>query len=218
MSDAKSRFPQAVFLRRANDTGYGFLYANQADFDHAVDSFVKPILRSFRNPPIPNQPDPKDHLKIAISTFLGQAFDNTIPDEVGAEGISRAAAAGVRQYFRDVVPAMVVIELRDSKVHFRPGAEFSLQPGYPQAIIVEGDAHGGQAHFFSSPEMYRRAGESDPDARSWLPQIIYRLYAQTPSVMIGRPLPPDKETGKISVECRGMAFGRAAPLRERGEI
>ena len=57
-----ARYPEAVFLHRGDGWGYGFFFANESDFERAADSFSKPILRSFQGEPVPNQPDPKDHL------------------------------------------------------------------------------------------------------------------------------------------------------------
>ena len=207
-------FPEAVFLRRADHTGYGFFYRGENDFRHAADSFVKPIKRSFTGEPLPGQPDPDAHVKTAIATFLGQAFDKAVPAEVGAEGVSRAAAACVLNMFAVRLPRVVVIERRDGTLNVRPGIEFMRHPGFPLAVVVDGDAHGGEAHFFTSPEAFRAAAEAPPSPRCWLPQIVFRLYARTPSVMAGRPL-ADGSSGRHSVEFRGLAFGLPASLQER---
>ncbi len=209
-----SRSPEVVFLRRGDGSGYGFFFYGEADFQHAADSFAKPILATFAGAPVPNQPDPQEHLRSAIATFIAQAFAGSIAAEVGAEGVSRAAAAAVRGAFAGAVPRVVVIERVRSRMKLRPGIEFMRHPGHPLAIVVDADAHGGDARFFASAEEYRRVGESAPDAACWLPQIIYRLYARTPSVMAGRPS-VDSVSGKASVTCRGLDFGLAAPLEER---
>jgi hypothetical protein len=213
---AHAKYPEVVFLRRPDNTGYGFFFHNEADFRHAVESFAHPILRSFAGEPVPGQPDPQDHLKTAIATFIGQAFDKAVPNEVGAEGVSRAAAACVRTTFNEQIPRVVVIERRDGRTAVRPGIEYMRHPGHPLAVVVDADAHGGDAHFFTSEETYRKIGETPANPRCWLPQIVYRLYARTPSVMAGRPL-VDQATGKHSVECRGISFGLKAPLEERKE-
>ena len=214
MSAASATFPEAVFLRRGDDTGYGFFFHGQQDFRHAAESFAGPVLQSFAGEPVPGQPDPSDHLKVAIATFIGQAFDKAVPDEVGAEGISRAVAACVRQAFTGAIPRVVVVERKKGRLALRPGIEFMRHPGHPLAVVVDADAHGGEARFFSSAEHYRKVGESDPNPRCWLPQIVYRLYDRTPSVIAGRPR-IDRATGKHNVECRGMSFGLKAPLEER---
>ncbi|MTJ83070.1 MAG: hypothetical protein F8N37_18960 [Telmatospirillum sp.] len=214
MPASTATFPEAVFLRRPDDTGYGFFFHGDEDFRYAADSFARPILKSFQGEPIPGQPDPIEHLKIAIATFIGQAFDHAIPAEVGPEGVSRAVAAGVRTTFQHGMPRVVVVERRDGHLKIRPGAEFLTHPGFPLAVVVDADAHGGEARFFSNPGQYRTIGESEPTARCWLPQIVYRLYARTPSVIAGRP-DVDRSTGKHNVTCRGLSFGRQAALEER---
>lgn len=207
--------PDIIFLRRANNTGYGFFYSSDADFKHAADSFTLPVLRTFRGPPLPNQPDPQDHLRAAIATFLVQAFDRKVAPEIGAEGISRAAAAFARQAFRGAVPPVAMIERGGGRLNLRPAPEFLRHPGHPLAVVVEGDTHGGDARFFANEEEFRRTGESQANARCWLPQIIYRLYARTPSVMVGKPITDD--AGRTAVECRALFLGVPAPLFERGE-
>ncbi|HIJ62462.1 MAG TPA: hypothetical protein HPQ04_07190 [Rhodospirillaceae bacterium] len=214
---SNSGFPEAVFLRRADGTGYGFFYRSDADYRHAVDSFVRPILRSFSGAPVPGQPAPQAHLKTAIATFLGQAFDKAVPAEVGAEGVSRAVAACVADVFDSRAPRVVVIERKDGPLAVRPGIEFMRHPGFPLAIVVDADAHGGEAHFFTSDTDYRRAAQAPPGPRCWLPQIVFRLYARTPSVMAGRPL-ADGTEGRHSVEFRGISFGLPAPLEERAGV
>lgn len=207
-------FPKAVFLRRSDSTGYGFFYHGAADFQHAADSFATPILRSFAGEPVPGQPEPEAHLKTAIATFLGQAFDKAIPDEVGAEGVSRAIAACVRGVFGATIPRVVMVEQVAGHLKVRPGIEFMRHPGHPRVVVVDADAHGGEARFFASAEEFRRVGESAPTARCWLPQVVYRLYARMPSVMAGRPM-FDQATSKHRVECRGLAFGLKFSLEER---
>ena len=214
MSGAIARFPEAVFLRRPDNTGYGFFFHGEDDFRAAAESFTRPILRSFDGDPVRGQPDPQDHLKTAVATFLGQAFDHAVPSEVGAEGISRAAAACLRDVFSGPVPRVVVVERKSGRINVRPGIEFMRHPGFPLAVVVDADAHGGEALFFNTAGDFRAAGERAPSARCWLPQIVYRLYRRTPSVMVGRPL-VDRGTGNHSVAFRSINFGLNAPLEER---
>jgi hypothetical protein len=108
----------------------------------------------------------------------------------------------------------VTIEYRNGRLAIRPGIEFMRHPGHPLAVVVDADAHGGEAHFFASAEQFRAAGERTPDARCWLPQLVYRLYESTPSVMAGRPS-VETVTGNHSVACRGLNFGMNAALVER---
>jgi len=211
-----ARFPEAIFLHRGDGWGYGFFFANESDFERAADSFAKPILRSFQGAPVPNQPDPNEHLKTAIATLLGQAFERTVAPGAGPEAVSRAAAACVRSNFSGNVPQVVVIERSDGKMAVRAGAEYLQQPGHPLAVVVDAGPHGGDAQFFASDDEYRRAAERQPDTRSWLPQIVYRLYAHTPSVVAARPI-RDTASGSTSVAFRAVTFGQNAPLVERND-
>ena len=207
-------FPEAILLHRGDATGYGFFFKSEADFARAIDSFSKPILRSFQGEPVPNQPDPQDHLRTAVATLLGQAFDRSVPSGAGPEAVSWAAAACVRQTYTVNMPPVIVIERREGKLAVRPGDEYLRHPGHPMAVVVLAGPHGGDAQFFASDAEYRRTAERAPDTKSWLPQIVYRLYERTPSVVAGRPL-RDLGSGKTNVEFRTVTFGRQAPLIER---
>lgn len=214
MVGSATRFPEAVFVKRPDRTGYGFFFSGEPDFRAAVESFTTPILRSFAGEPVPGQPDPKEHLKTASYTLLGQAFDRSAPPELGPEGISRAVAAMVRQHFATAVPRVLLIEQRDTRFSIRPAIEFLRHPGFPLAVVVDGLPHGGEAHFFDTAEQFEQAGESHPDQSCWLPQIVYRLYSRTPSVMLGHPM-RDAAEGSNKIACRGLNFGLPAPLVER---
>jgi len=214
MAGALARFPAAVFLRRPDKSGYGFFFSSEKDFNQAIDSFTAPILRSFAGEPVPGQPEPRDHLKSAIVTLIGQAFDHSVSPDLGPEGISRAVAAFVRQIFASAVPRVVLIERRDNKLAARPAIEFLRHPGHPLAIVLDGAVHGGDAHFFASEADYRSVAQSVPTERCWLPQIVYRLYSKTPSVMLGHPMRGNAADDN-KVAFRGLSFGLPAPLAER---
>lgn len=209
-----ARYPEAVLLHRGDGTGYGFFFKNEVDFTRAAESFSKPILRSFQGEPVPNQPDPQDHLQTAIASLVGQAFDRTVPRDAGPEAVSRAVAACVRATYAGAIPPAVVIERRDGKMAVRPGSEYLRHPGHPMAVVVNSGPHGGDAQFFANEDEYRRVAERQADIRTWLPQIVYRLYSRTPSVVAGRPL-RDHGSGSTSVEFRAVTFGQEAPLTER---
>jgi hypothetical protein len=213
MAVAAARYPEAVLLHRGDGTGYGFFFYSEADFTRAVESFTKPILRSFQGEPVPNQADPQEHLRTAITTLISQAFDRTIPRDAGSEAVSRAVAAYVRSTFTARLPPAIVIERHGGKLTARPGIEYMRHPGHPMAVVVDTGPHGGEAQFFTSAEEYRRAAERQADTRTWLPQIVYRLYSCTPSVVAGRPLRVDGSGP--SVEFRAVTFGQQAPLTER---
>jgi len=212
----ESRYPEAVLLDRGDGTGYGFFFKNEADFSRAVESFSKPILRSFQGQPIPNQPDPQDHLRTAIATLIAQAFDRTVARSAGPEAVSWAVAACVRTTYTSAMPLAIVIERREGKLAVRSGEEYLRHPGHPMAVVVHAGPHGGDAQFFASDAEFQRAATREPNERSWLPQIVYRLYERTPSVVAGRPL-RDLGSGKTNVEFRTVTFGKNAPLIERAK-
>lgn len=215
MAEAKGNYPEIIFLRRADSTGYGFFYQSSADYLHAADSFSRPVLMSFRGDPVPGQPEPAEHLNTAIQEFLGQAFDRTVSPEVGAEGISRAAAALARATFGTVAPRIAIIEKqKNGAVAINAALDYLRHPGFPRVIVFDADTHGGDARFFDSEPQYRAVGESAPSAQFWLTQVIFRLYAKTPSIMAGRPI-LDSATKRYSVECRGIDFGGDGALVER---
>lgn len=214
MSAVKATYPEAIFLRRPDSTGYGFFYYGESDFLHAAESFSQPVLRSFDGEPVEGQPDPQAHLKLAITTFIGQAFDKAVPGEVGPEGVSRAVAACARHVFAGAMPRIIVIEHKSGRLHLRAGSEFLKHPGHPLAVVVDADAHGGEAMFFDTAEEFHQTGETSPGTHCWLPQVVYRLYQRTPSVVAGRPS-LDQGTGKHRVEFRAITFGTQARLVER---
>lgn len=214
MAGAVARFPEAVFLKRPDNSGYGFFFQSEEDFQRAIDSFTAPILRSFAGEPVPGQPEPAEHLKNAILTLIGQAFDHSFSPDLGPEGISRAVAALVRQIFATAVPRVLLIERKDNRLAARPAIEFMRHPGHPLAIVLDGAPHGGDAHFFDSEEHYHKVASLPPGQRCWLPQLVFRLYSRTPSVMLGHPMRGQKN-GENSVAFRGLSFGLTAPLVER---
>ena len=137
-----------------------------------------------------------------------------MPGDAGPEAVSRAVAACVRETYTRAVPQVVVLERREGSFAVRAGDEYLKHPGFPLAVVVHAGPHGGAAHFYQSQDAYRSAAERQPDIRTWLPQIVYRLYARTPSVVAGRPI-RDLNSGSTSVEFRALSFGQDAPLVER---
>ena len=101
------------------------------------------------------------------------------------------------------------------KFAIRPAIEYLRHPGFPLAVVVDGAVHGGEAHFFASETAYRRVGQSAPTQHCWLPQIVYRLYSKTPSVMLGHVLRGNRADDN-GVAFRSLSFGLPAPLVERG--
>jgi hypothetical protein len=118
------------------------------------------------------------------------------------------------------MPRVVSIERKGGEgggIVIRDAQEYLQHPGYPLALIVgKPSAGGGSAHFFASRESYERLGASAPNQDIWLPQIVYRLYAQTTSVVMGIPKPG--KNGEMGVECMALAFGAPAKLMERNAV
>jgi hypothetical protein len=128
------------------------------------------------------------------------------------------AAAAVREKFADPdksLPRVIVIERKaDGGIAIRDAKEYLDHPGFPLAVIVGKPAKGGgAAHFFPERAAYEKAGQTALTDEMWLPQIVYRLYSETPSVVLG--LPRTGSAGKMGVECRALAFGAPAKLVER---
>ncbi|MEQ9447900.1 MAG: hypothetical protein RLN70_03225, partial [Rhodospirillaceae bacterium] len=130
-------------------------------------------------------------------------------------------AAAVREKFREeadegAMPRVVSIarSASDGGIAIRSGSEYLDHPGFPMAVIVgKPSAGGGPAHFFADRSSYEKMGETEPTQECWLPQIVFRLYVQTPSVVMG--MPKAGKDGDMAVECRALAFGRKAKLEER---
>ena len=127
-----------------------------------------------------------------------------------------AAAATIEKYgVTGPMPQIVKVERKaDGGISIGSGDEFLKHPGFPMAVIIgKPSKGGGRAHFFESRSDYEDAGARGLSDAMWLPQIVYRLYETTPSVVMG--LPKAGGEGQMSVECRALAFGRKAKLVER---
>jgi len=59
MTGTHAKYPEVVFLRRPDSTGYGFFFYNEADFGHAVNSFAQPILALSPASRCPASPTPR---------------------------------------------------------------------------------------------------------------------------------------------------------------
>lgn len=118
--------------------------------------------------------------------------------------------------FEGPTPRVVVIENEDegSGIVIREGEEFLDHPGWPMAVVIGHPAvGGGPASFFSSQTSFENTAKQPMSEDIWLPQIVDRLYEVTPSVVMG--LPKAGKDGKMEVQCRALAFGAKAELRER---
>ena len=196
--------------------GFGFTYLGADHFDYAADHFLLPAAKSASLDPN----DPEQRRTIAYD-FLWRYFNKPHAKGYFRENVRWIAAAAVREKFTDeskagTMPRVIVISRKasDGGITIRPGAEYLEHPGYPLAIVIgKPSGGGGQAHFFAKRQDYERVGQSAPTQDVWLPQIVYRLYAETPSVVMG--MPKSDKDGEMAVECRALAFGRKAKLVER---
>jgi hypothetical protein len=153
--------------------------------------------------------------------FLWRYFAKPHAPEFFRENIRWIVAAAAREKFRTEiemgsVPRVMVIERRhgDDGIVIREAPEYLEHPGYPLAVVVgKPNYGGGPAHFFDSAATYEKTGATPPSQETWLPQIVYRLYAETPSVVMGMPKP--SKDNSLAVECVALSFGRRAQLRER---
>jgi hypothetical protein len=200
-----------------NSEGFGFTFLSADDFDYAADHFMLPAVKYASV----DVSDPEQRRELAYD-FLWRYFSK--PDAKGyfRENVRWIAAAAAREKFATEaqsgrMPRVIVIERKGGEgagIVIRDGHEYLEHPGYPLALIVgKPAAGGGNARFFSSRADYEKVGESKPNQDTWLPQIVYRLYAQTPSVVMGIPKPGEK--GEMGVETMALGFGERAKLIER---
>jgi hypothetical protein len=202
---------------RVKDTaGFGFTYLSEGDFNLAADHFLLPAVQYSGT----DANDPAQRRTLSYD-FLWRYFAKPHAKEFFRENIRWIVAAAAREKFREEaefgnVPRVMVIERRhgDDGIVIRAAPEYLEHPGFPRAVIVGKHTYGGgPAHFFDTAEDYAKAGASKPSQDTWLPQIIFRLYAETPSVVMGMPKPG--KGGDLGVECAALSFGGSARLRER---
>ena len=216
MAEGGRRHPDIVLVEVGGGEGFGFTYLSPEDFDYAADHFLLPAVK-YASLDI----NDLDQRRTVAYDFLARYFSK--PDAKGffRENVRWIAAAAVQEKFREdaeagAMPRVVTIARNpgDGGIAIRPGTEYLEHPGYPLAVIVgKPSAGGGPAHFFGDRESYEKTGQSVPDQEKWLPQIVFRLYRQTPSVVMG--MPKQGKDGDMAVECRALAFGRDAKLVER---
>jgi hypothetical protein len=212
------KHPDLILLEVLEGEGFGFTYLSIDDFDYAADHFMLPAVK-YASADIS---DAEARRELAYD-FLWRYFSK--PDAKGyyRDNVRWIAAAAVREKFAaeaeaGKMPRVIVIERKGSGesggIVIRDAHEYLEHPGYPLAMIVGKPQNGGgAAQFFKSREVYEKIGASAPTQAVWLPQIVFRLYAQTPSVVMGLPKPGPK--GEMGVECMALAFGERAKLVER---
>ncbi len=213
----RRRHPDLILMEVHEGEGFGFTYLSSEDFEYAADHFMLPAVKYASA----DVSDPEQRRELAYD-FLWRYFSK--PDAKGyyRENVRWIAAAAVREKFAadaqaGHMPRVIVIERKSGEaggIVIREAPEYLDHPGYPLALIVGKPQNGGgNAHFFANREAFEKAGSSKPSPEVWLPQIVYRLYSETTSVVMGIPRPGKK--GEMGVECMALGFGERASLVER---
>lgn len=216
VNESARRHPDVILVEVEPGEGFGFTYLSPEDFDYAADHFLLPAVKYASLDP----DDPEQRRTVAYD-FLWRYFNKPHAKGYFRENVRWIAAAAVREKFSveaetGQMPRVIAISRKsgDGGIAIRPGTEYLDHPGYPLALIIgKPSAGGGQAHFFAHRADFERVGQSPPTQDVWLPQIVYRLYSETPSVVMG--MPKQGKDGDMAVECRALAFGQKAKLVER---
>ena len=211
MGDTERAHPDAIFLRFTGSKGYGFTYIDEDAYAAAADHFLAIALAR-------EEEDTPAMRRKVCHDQLWRVFSDPMGEQYSWHNVRWIAAASVRDKFgyEGPSPRVVVVENAedDSGIVIRSADEFLSHPGWPRALIIGHPAiGGGPATFFSSDESFQLTAKSPMSDDLWLPQIVARLYEVTPSVVMGMPK-SDKE-GKMQVQCRALAFGTKASLKER---
>lgn len=213
MTDTVRRHPDVIFVKLHEHTGYGFTYLSLADFNRAADRFLKPGVKT-AGLDLAND----EQRRTFAYDYLWRVFFEPDAAVFVRDTVRWIAAAAAREKFADPqqpVPRVISIERKaDGGIVIREAKEYLDHPGFPRAVIVGKPAKGGgAAHFFADRAAFEEAGRTALSDEMWMPQIVYRLYAETPSVVLG--MPRSGAAGQMGIECRALAFGTPAKLIER---
>jgi len=212
LAERERRHPDVIFVKPSVDVGFGFTFLSRAEYLRAAESLMKPAAKA-QSVDLGNADERR---KLAYD-YLWRYFFKPEGKIFQRENVRWIAAAAVVEKFgvAGPVPQVVMIERNtDGGIVIADAPEFLKHPGYPMAVVIgKPSKGGGRAHFFANEKEYTAAGALGLTDAMWLPQIVYRLYETTPSVVMGLPAAGDK--GNMSVECRALAFGRKAKLVER---
>ncbi|MDX2224774.1 MAG: hypothetical protein SFV21_18620 [Rhodospirillaceae bacterium] len=204
--------PDVIFVKPDAASGYGFTYLSAGDFLRAAENFMRPAVKATGI----DAADAEQRRSLAYD-YLWRYFLEPDARSFQRDNVRWIVAAAVREKYGADGPVPQVISIErtaEGGVTIRDAQEYLDHPGFPLAVIVGKPAKGGGlAHFFASRAAYEAAGAAGLSDDMWLPQIVYRLYAETPSVVMG--LPRSGGEGKMAVECMALGFGRKANLVER---
>lgn len=212
--------PEVIFVKRLNGSGYGFFYSTPAQFDNANHGFIGPILERIDQEAEAKGENPvnvHDFCYQAALTTLAKVFAPTWVEDPAAIDAARCVAASCAAYkdWDGPPPQCVVIEEVGDNLTLREGFEFLDHPGYPVVIVIGSKADGGgPATFFDSFDEFKQIASKPPRENIWLPQLIYRLYVKTPSIMTGIPTAGEGDK-KVGVQCHAYNLNRQGKLIER---
>ncbi len=213
---ARRYHPDLILVQVYESDGFGFTYLSNNDFLSAAEHFLLPAVKYAAI-----DPASAEQRRTVAYDFLWRYFNKPQAKGYFRENVRWIAAAAVREKFSDeavqgTMPRVIVIARKPGEggIAIRAGNEYLEHPGFPMVVIVgKPQAGGGPAHFFADRAAYEKTGQVPPSQETWLPQIVFRLYAETPSVVMG--MPREGKDGDMAVECRALAFGRLAKLVER---
>ncbi len=211
MGNSERAHPDAVFLHFTGIKGYGFTYIDEEAYAAAADHFLAIALAR-------EDDDTPEIRRRVCQDQLWRVFADPMGEQYSWHNVRWIAAAAVRDKFgyEGPSPRIVVVENAedDSGIVIRAGDEYLDHPGWPRALIVGHPAiGGGPATFFSSKDDFEITANRSMSDDVWLPQIVNRLYEVTPSVVMG--MPKTAKGGQMQVQCRALAFGTKAELKER---
>lgn len=213
VSEQPRRHPDLILVKLKEGSGYGFTYLTVGDFNRAADRFLKPGVKT-AGLDLNNT----EQRRTFAYDYLWRVFFEPDQEVFVRDTVRWIAAAAVREKFSgddEDMPRVISVERKaDGGIVIRDAKEYLNHPGFPLAVIVGKPAKGGgAAHFFETKEAFAAAGEKALSDDMWMPQIVYRLYSETPSVVLG--MPRTGAAGQMGVECRALAFGTPAKLVER---
>lgn len=203
--------PDAIFVRFTGEKGFGFTYIDQEAYAAAADHFLAIALAH-------EEDDSAEVRRQVCHDQLWRVFADPMGEQYSWHNVRWIVSAAVRDKFGydDETPRVVVVENAedDAGIVIRAGDEFLDHPGWPRALVVGHPAiGGGPATFFEDKDDFQATAQRPMSDDLWLPQIVDRLYEVTPSVVMG--MPKSDKKGKMQVQCRAIAFGAKAKLKER---
>lgn len=220
MSGVDLDHPEVIFVKRLDGSGYGFFYSTPAQFDNAANGFIRPIKERIKKEAEEQNELPVKADELCLKASLAsieKVFEPNWDDEAGIDGTRCVAASCVAEYtWEDRMPLCVVIEQAGDEIIIREGFEFLEHPGYPLGVVIGSKADGGGiCTFFDTPDEFKLLATKAPTRDVWLPQLIYRLYVKTPSIMTGVPMAPSEKGQGVGVECHAYTLNRKGQLIER---